>query len=172
MPDSVFGSPYTQPSRPSPATSEISRVTRQNFPHIPSRRPRRVHRCFSVIPIDDCGLSHLTTGSALSMTSDEAQYRFLVSTACEFAMLRVVSFLFLLSCRFGVFSIRLVLRVASQNRIFASRAYRKFPAPDFNRLVSPLPRRTVRLSYRLFVFTLAIAASKLRTTFRSSQLPN
>jgi hypothetical protein len=50
----------------------------------------------------------------------------------------------LLSFGFGVFSIRLVLRVASQNRIFASRVYRKFPAPDFNRLVSSLPRRTVR----------------------------
>jgi hypothetical protein len=41
----------------------------------------------------------------------------------------------------------LVLRVASQNRIFASGVYRKFPAPDSNRLAALLPRRTVRLSY-------------------------
>jgi hypothetical protein len=59
------------------------------------------------IPTDNSGLPHLTTGSALSITSNEAQDRFLFSTACEFAILRVVSFLFPLSCRFGVFSIRL-----------------------------------------------------------------
>src|SRR5882672_10374117 len=40
----VFGCPYTVPLRPSPATNEFSRVTHNNFPHIPSRRPRRVHR--------------------------------------------------------------------------------------------------------------------------------
>jgi hypothetical protein len=43
-----------------------------------------------------------------------------------------------------VFSIRLALRVTSQTRIFASGVYRKFPAPDFNRLAALLPRRTVR----------------------------
>src|SRR5207245_8091845 len=36
-----------------------------------------------------------------------------------------------------------VLKVASQNRIFASGVYRQFPAPDFNRLVAMLPRHTV-----------------------------
>jgi hypothetical protein len=43
-----------------------------------------------------------------------------------------------------VFSIHSVLKVASQNRIFASGVYRQFPAPDFNRLVAMLPRHTVR----------------------------
>ena len=43
-----------------------------------------------------------------------------------------------------VFSIHSVLKVASQNRIFASGMYRQFPAPDFNRLVAMLPRHTVR----------------------------
>jgi hypothetical protein len=47
---------------------------------------------------------------------------------------------------FGVFSIRLALRVTSKNRIFANGAYRKFPAPDFNRLAALLPRRTVGLA--------------------------
>lgn len=47
---------------------------------------------------------------------------------------------------FGVFSIRLALRVTSQNRIFANGVNRQFPAPDFNRLVALLPRRTVRLA--------------------------
>ncbi len=42
-PVSDFGYPYTEPSRPSPATNEISRVTRCSFPRMPSRRPRRVH---------------------------------------------------------------------------------------------------------------------------------
>jgi len=42
--------PYTEPLRPSPATNEFSRVTHNNFPHIPSRRPRRVHRWWSVLP--------------------------------------------------------------------------------------------------------------------------
>jgi hypothetical protein len=51
----------------------------------------------------------------------------------------------------GVFSIRLALRVASQSRIFASGVHRKFPAPDFNRLASLLPWRTVRLSYSVIV---------------------
>ena len=45
---------------------------------------------------------------------------------------------------FGVFSIRLALRVTSQNRIFANGVNRQFPAPDFNRLVVLLPRRTAR----------------------------
>jgi len=72
LPDSVFGSPYTQPSRPSPATSEISRVTHNNFPHIPSRRPRKVHLLLFGYLADGCGLPHLTTGSALSITSYEA----------------------------------------------------------------------------------------------------
>ena len=53
------------------------------------------------------------------------------------------SFLFLI----GVFSIRSVLRVASQNRIFASRVNRQFPAPDFNRLAALLPRRTAWHAY-------------------------
>jgi hypothetical protein len=60
--------------------------------------------------------------------------------------LRYSVFFFLTSSpEFGVFSIRSVLRVASQNWIFASGVYRQFPAPDFNRLVTLLPRRTVRL---------------------------
>ncbi len=55
------------------------------------------------------------------------------------ALLILTSFLV-----FGVFSIRLALRVTSQSRIFASGVHRKFPAPDFNRLASLLPWRTVR----------------------------
>jgi hypothetical protein len=57
----------------------------------------------------------------------------------------VLPLLFLLPSIFGVFSIRLALRVASQSRIFASGVHRKFPAPDFNRLASLLQWRTVRL---------------------------
>ena len=41
-----------------------------------------------------------------------------------------------------VFSIRLAQRATSQNPIFANGVYRKFPAPDFNRLAALLPRRT------------------------------
>ena len=55
----------------------------------------------------------------------------------------------LLSPVFGVFSIRLALRVTSQNRIFANGVNRQFPAPDFNRLAALLPRRTVKLVYLL-----------------------
>ena len=61
----------------------------------------------------------------------------------------VLPSLFVLSSpfsNFGVFSIHLALRVASQNRIFANGVNRQFPAPDFNRLVALLPRRTVRLA--------------------------
>ena len=72
LPDSVFGCPYTEPSRPSPATNEISRVTHNNFPHIPSRRPGKSICTCSVTFADSGGLPHLTTGSALSMTSYEA----------------------------------------------------------------------------------------------------
>ena len=43
LPDSDFGYPYTEPLQSSPATDEISRVTRYNFPRMPSRRPRRAH---------------------------------------------------------------------------------------------------------------------------------
>ncbi len=72
-PDSDFGFPYTEPSRPSPATVEISRVTQCSFPHMPSRRPRRVHLLsVSVISTDGTGLPPLTTGSALSFYSHEA----------------------------------------------------------------------------------------------------
>jgi hypothetical protein len=133
LPDSVFGCPYAQPSRPSPATSEISRVSQNNFPHIPSRRPRKVHLLLFGYLADGSGLPHLTTGSALSMTSYEALwvpwwYRLRV---CDPSSKKV-------------FSIHSVLKVASQNRIFASGVYRQFPAPDFNRLVALLPRHTVR----------------------------
>jgi hypothetical protein len=49
-------------SRPSPAaTSEISRVTHNNFPHIPSRRPRKVHLLLFGYLADGLGLPHLTT---------------------------------------------------------------------------------------------------------------
>lgn len=72
-------------------------------------------------------------------------YGFLGSTGCEFAMLRAaVSFLDLLPSRFGAFSFRSALRVAPQDWIFASGVNQEFPAPDFNRLVPLLPRRTVR----------------------------
>jgi len=47
---SDFGCPYTEPLRPSPAASEISRVTQQSFPLMPSRRPRKVHLFCSVCP--------------------------------------------------------------------------------------------------------------------------
>ncbi len=46
-PDPDFGFPYTEPLRSSPATNEISRVTHHNFPHMPSRRPRRAHLLLS-----------------------------------------------------------------------------------------------------------------------------
>jgi hypothetical protein len=62
-----FRLPYTQPSRPSPTTSEISRVTYNNFPHIPSRRPRKVHLLLFGYLTDGSGLPHLTTGSVLSI---------------------------------------------------------------------------------------------------------
>jgi hypothetical protein len=133
LPDSVFGSPYTQPSRPSPATSEISRVTHNNFPHIPSRRPRKVHLLLFGYLADGCGLPHLTTGSALSMTSYEALW------VPWWYGLRVCD-----PSSEKVFSIHSVLKVASQNRIFASGVYRQFPVPDFNRLVAMLPRHTVK----------------------------
>jgi hypothetical protein len=135
LPDSVFGCPYAQPSRPSPATSEISRVTHNNFPHIPSRRPRKVHLLLFGYLADGCGLPHLTTGSALSMTSYEALW------VPWWYGLRVCD-----PSSKKVFSIHSVLKVASQNRIFASGVYRQFPAPDFNRLVAMLPRHTVRLA--------------------------
>jgi hypothetical protein len=131
---------HPQPARSPALPSKTSLTSRPDD-------PGKLICLFSVSSTDGGGLPLLTTGSALSYYQVTRLYGFLVSTACEFAILRVVSFLFLLSCRFGVFSIRLALRVVSQNRIFASRVYRKFPAPDFNRLVSPLPRRTVRLSY-------------------------
>jgi hypothetical protein len=43
LPNSAFGCPYTEPLQSSPATDEISRVSQHSFPHMPSRRPRRVH---------------------------------------------------------------------------------------------------------------------------------
>jgi hypothetical protein len=114
--NSDFGCPYTEPLQPSPATSEISRITQHNFPHIPSRRPRKVHLLRSVNSTDGFGLPHLTTGSALSMTSYEALW------VPWWYGLRVCD-----SSSEKVFSIHSVLRVASQNRIFASRVYRKIP---------------------------------------------
>jgi hypothetical protein len=113
LPDSVFGYPYTKPSRPSPATSEISRVTQHNFPHIPSRRPRKVHLLLLGSLADGSGLPHLTTGSALSVTSYQALW------VPWWYRLRVCD-----SSSEKVFSIHSVLRVASQNRIFASGVYR------------------------------------------------
>jgi hypothetical protein len=109
----VFGYPYTVPSRPSPATNEISRVTHNNFPRIPSRRPRKVHLLLLGWLPDGCGLPHLTTGSALSITSYEALW------VPWWYGLRVCD-----SSSEKVFSIHSVLRVASQNRIFASGVYR------------------------------------------------
>ena len=109
LPDSVFGYPYTEPSRPSPATSEISRVTQNNFPHIPSRRPRKVHLLLFGSLADGSGLPHLTTGSALSITSYEALW------VPWWYGLRVCD-----SSSEIVFSIHSALRVAPQNRIFAS----------------------------------------------------
>jgi len=84
-PDSIFGLPYIEPSRPSPATNEISRVTRINFPHIPSRRPRRAHLLLFGSLADGSGLAHLTTGSALSIKVTRL-YGFPGGTACEFAI--------------------------------------------------------------------------------------
>jgi len=137
-PGSDFGYPYTEPLRPSPATNEISRVTHHNFPHMPSRRPRRADDpgepiCFCPgYSTDGTGLPHLTTGSALSISKLRGSmgslvvrpaslrsslnqqvtrlYGFPGGTACEFAIL---SF-------WKVFSIHLALRVTPQNRIFAS----------------------------------------------------
>ena len=65
------------------------------------------------------------------------------SVCLRFSVLPSLVFSSPFSC-FGVFSIRLALRVTSQNRIFANGVNRQFPAPDFNRLVVLLPRRTVR----------------------------
>src|SRR5216684_8099250 len=101
---------------------------------MPSRRPRKVHLLCSVRSADGCGLPHLTTGSALSMTSYEALW------VPWWYGLRVCD-----PSSEKVFLIRLVLKVASQHWIFASGMYRKFPAPDFNRLASLLPRRTAGL---------------------------
>ena len=112
-PDLIFGLPYIEPSRPSPATNEISRVFHSNFPHIPSRRPRKVHLVLFGSLADGSGLPHLTTGSALSMTSYEALW------VPWWYGLRVCD-----SSSEKVFSIHSVLRVASQNRIFASEVYR------------------------------------------------
>ena len=64
------------------------------------------------------------------------------SVCLRFSVLRSLILSFSI---FRVFSIRLALRVTSQNRIFANGVNRQFPAPDFNRLVVLLPRRTVRL---------------------------
>jgi hypothetical protein len=130
---SDFGCPYTVPLRPSPAATEISRVTQRSFPLMPSRRPRKVHLLCPVKSTDGCGLPHLTTGSALSMTSYEALW------VPWWYGLRVCD-----PSSEKVFSIHSVLKLASQNRIFASGVYRQFPAPDFNRLVAMLPRHTVR----------------------------
>ena len=129
---------HPQPARSPALPSKTSLTSRPDD-------PGKLICLLSVSSTDGGGLPLLTPGSALSYYQVTRLYGFLLSTACEFAILRVALFFsFLLSSRFGVFSIRSALRVASQNRIFASRVYRKFPAPDFNRLVSPLPRRTVR----------------------------
>ena len=108
-PDSDFGCPYTEPLRSSPATDECSRVTQHNFPHMPSRRPRRAHLLFPVSSTDGGGLPHLTTGSALSLNKLRGSMGSLI--------VRPVS---LRSFPKKGFSIHLVLRVASQNRIFSS----------------------------------------------------
>ena len=133
-PGSDFGYPYTEPLRPSPATNEISRVTHHNFPHMPSRRPRRAHLLLSRL----FHRWHRPSPSDHRVGTLNQQvtrlYGFPSSTACEFAIL---SF-------WKVFSIHLALRVTPQNRIFASGVNRKFPAPDFNRQVALLPRHTVR----------------------------
>lgn len=97
----------------------------------------------SVSSTDDGGLPLLTTRGRRFLLQVTRLYGFLVSTACEFAILRFFS-PFSSFPRFGVFSIRSALRVTSQNWIFASGVYRQFPAPGFNRLASPLPRRTVK----------------------------
>ncbi len=68
LPGTDFGYPYTEPLQSSPATGEISRVSQCSFPHLPSRRPRRVHLLLiSVGSTDGGSLPHLTTGSALSI---------------------------------------------------------------------------------------------------------
>jgi len=112
-PGSDFGYPYTEPSRPSPATNEISRVTRCSFPRMPSRRPRRVHllllgyfhRWRRPSPLD-----HRVGTLILQVTR---LYGFPGGTACEFAILPLRSFLHPLS---------LVGRPT--NRIFATGVYR------------------------------------------------
>jgi hypothetical protein len=93
-----------------------------------------------VCSTDGCGLPHLTTGSALSMTSYEALW------VPWWYGLRVRD-----PSSEKIFSIHSVLKVASQHWIFASGVYRKFPAPDFNRLASLLPRRTARSCNQTFV---------------------
>jgi hypothetical protein len=152
---SDFGCPYTVPLRPSPAATEISRVTQRSFPLMPSRRPRKVHLLCPVKSTDGCGLPHLTTGSALSMTSYEALW------VPWWYGLRVCD-----PSSKIVFSIHSVLKVASQNWIFASGVYRKFPAPDFNRLAALLPRRTARSCNAtiplLHLFTLTLFSLSLR----------
>ena len=90
--------------------------------------------CFcSVCSAVGCGLPHLTTGSALSKTSYEALWVpwWYGLRVCDPFLKKVFSF-------------RLVLKVASHHWIFASGMYRQFPAPDFNRLATLLPRRTVK----------------------------
>ena len=106
-----FGCPYTEPLRPSPATGEISRVTQCNFPRIPSRRPRRVHLLLLSVNSLHRWRRPSPSDHRVGALSQQVTrlYGFLDSTACEFAILLSL----------GVFSIHLVLRVASQNRIFA-----------------------------------------------------
>ena len=85
--------PYTEPSRPSPATGEISRVTQRSFPHMPSRRPRRVHLLFFGYLADDSDLPHLTTGSALSVNKLRGSMGSLVVRPASLRSFRVESFL-------------------------------------------------------------------------------
>ncbi len=113
-PGTDFGHPYTEPSRPSPATNEIPRVTQCSFPHMPPRRPRRAHLLLYRLSSQmGGGLPHLTTGSALSINKSRGSMGFLI--------VRPVG---LQSFPKKVFSIHLVLRVAPQNRIFGSGVYR------------------------------------------------
>ena len=89
-----FGCPYTEPSRPSPASNEISRVTRCSFPRMPSRRPRRVHLLLiSVSPHRWRRPSPLDHRVGTLNQQVTRLYGFPGGTACEFAILPEESFL-------------------------------------------------------------------------------
>jgi hypothetical protein len=92
---------------------DLPRYPQQLPSHPVPTTPESPSALVRLIPADGSGLPHLTTGSALSVTSYEALW------VPWWYGLRVCD-----SSSEKVFSIHSVLRVASQNRISASGVYR------------------------------------------------